>query len=116
MKFIRLLFVIPIILVTISIMSFTPSSVFAGSIDSPLKQFAMGAAAEDVMCKGDLQLMIRSSGNPACVKPESATRLADAGWGTIVEPMKKMDRASRSRHDDESRAIKRSRNETDRRN
>ncbi len=92
MKFTKLLSIIPIILLTISIMSFTPTSVFAGSIDSPLKQFAMGTASEDVMCKGDLQLMIRSSGDPACIKPESTTRLVDAGWGTIVESMKKMDR------------------------
>ncbi len=70
--------------------SFAFPAAFAGGVDSPLKQFVMGTAAEDVICKNNFQLMIRSSGDPACVKPESATKLADTGWGTIVESMKKM--------------------------
>ena len=53
---------------------------FAGGVDSPLKQSAMGTASEDVICKNNLQLMIRSSGDPACVKPDTATKLVDAGW------------------------------------
>lgn len=44
------LFMIPIILAAISIVVFSPTA-SAGTIDSPLKQFSMGIAAEDILCK-----------------------------------------------------------------
>ena len=63
---------------------------FAASIDSPLKQVEMGVEPEDVTCKDSFQLLIRYSGEPACVKPKSADRLVDAGWGTVIQSMKMM--------------------------
>ncbi len=51
--------------------------------DSPRKQMANGIAAEDVICKSGLTLMIRNSGSAACVKPSTAEKLANAGWGVI---------------------------------
>ena len=89
MKFTKLT-ILPIILAVIGIIAFSPT-VSAGTIDSPLKQFSMGTAAEDILCKEGLQLMIRSSGEPACVKQESTTRLVDSNWGTIVKSMKTVD-------------------------
>ncbi len=42
-----------------------------------------GIPAEDVVCKSGLALMIRISGDAACVKPATAEKLAVAGWGII---------------------------------
>ena len=60
----------------------TPAISF-GEIDSPRKQMANGIAPEDVVCKSGLTLMIRTSGDAACVKPTSAEKLIIAGFGTI---------------------------------
>ncbi|MDH3676894.1 MAG: haloalkane dehalogenase [Nitrosopumilus sp.] len=59
--------------------------VFGGNIDSPRKQMAMGTAAEDVLCKAGFDLMLRSSGTAACVKPSTAIKLENSGWGTITK-------------------------------
>lgn len=50
---------------------------------SPKQQMANGVSAEDVQCNVGLQLMIKYSGDAACVKPSSASRLVAADWGTI---------------------------------
>jgi len=62
-----------------------PAMSFAEIIDSPRKQMADGIASENVVCKSDFTLMIRSSGDAACVTPTTAEKLENAGWGTIVE-------------------------------
>jgi protein-disulfide isomerase len=55
-------------------------------IMSPKKQMASGVAAEDVMCKSELVLMIRStSGTAACVKSTTSLKLSEAGWGDVIE-------------------------------
>jgi hypothetical protein len=56
---------------------------FAQSIDSPRKQMESGITAEDVVCKSGFTLMIRISGDAACVTPTTAKKLTNAGWGTI---------------------------------
>ena len=56
---------------------------FAESIDSPRKQMDAGITAEDVVCKSGFTLMIRISGDAACVTPTTAEKLTNAGWGTI---------------------------------
>jgi len=63
----------------------TPSLSFADHhmIMSPRKQMANGVAAEDVICKTGLTLMIRITGDAACVKPSTAEKLIATGWGTI---------------------------------
>lgn len=58
---------------------------FAENIDSPRKQMANGVSAENVVCKSGLSLMIRISGDAACVTPTTAEKLETAGWGTIPE-------------------------------
>jgi len=55
-------------------------------IMSPKKQMASGVAAEDVMCKSDFVLMIRSSsGTAACVKSTTSLKLSEAGWGDVID-------------------------------
>ena len=55
-------------------------------ITSPRKQMEAGVEAEEVKCKSGLVLMIRSTnGYAACVKSHTSTKLANAGWGIIIE-------------------------------
>jgi len=44
-------------------------------IDSPRKQMAEGVLVQDVMCRGGLELVIRTNGMPACVKPETVDKM-----------------------------------------
>ncbi len=52
---------------------------------SPKKQMNDGVSAEDVICKGGFTLMIRMSGDAACVTPSTASKLSSAGWGEILK-------------------------------
>lgn len=56
-------------------------------IQSPRKQMASGVSAEDVICKSELVLMIRSNGMAACVKSPTSMKLSEVGWGVIIENM-----------------------------
>lgn len=47
-------------------------------IDSPKKQMRKGIAAEDVLCREGLELVIRTNGNAACVRPNTADRMEKA--------------------------------------
>ncbi|HEV2192550.1 MAG TPA: hypothetical protein VGR54_02900 [Nitrosopumilaceae archaeon] len=50
---------------------------------SPLKQFDSGIAANDIVCKGGLQLIFKAEdSSPACVKPDTVTKLIQRGWAT----------------------------------
>ena len=44
-------------------------------IDSPKKQMKRGISVEDVLCRDGLELVIRTNGSPACVKPETAEKM-----------------------------------------
>ena len=50
-----------------------------GDIESPRKQMKMGISAEDVICKSELELVIRTNEMPACVKLETAEKMKDRG-------------------------------------
>lgn len=63
---------------------FAPSHPDYSGMDSPKKQMYNGVAAQDVTCKPGLALMIRISGDAACVTPETSLKLSKAGWGKIV--------------------------------
>lgn len=53
-------------------------------IASPLKQFKSGIAANDVKCREDLMLVIKTTdGSPACVKPLTYNKLALQGWAKL---------------------------------
>jgi protein-disulfide isomerase len=64
---------------------------FGSMIDSPRKQMAMGTLAEDVVCKEGMALMKRSSGAGACVKPSTAMKLENVGWGMMLKDVMMMD-------------------------
>lgn len=50
----------------------------------PLVQLNYGVPAKDVKCKQGLQLVIKAEdGSPACVKPDTAQKLIERGWGTL---------------------------------
>jgi DNA-binding beta-propeller fold protein YncE len=56
---------------------------YSASLDSPKKQVNNGANPETVMCNPGLTLMIRYSGDAACVNSTTAEKLAIANWGEI---------------------------------
>ena len=62
----------------------TPTFSFGEIIDSPRKQMQNGITATDVVCKSGLALMIRISGDAACVKSTSVKKLTIIGFGTSL--------------------------------
>jgi len=55
-------------------------------LESPLKQFKSGIAANDVKCKQDLQLIIKAEDEtPTCVKLQTAQKLVERGWGWAMQ-------------------------------
>ena len=49
------------------------------TIESPLKQMEKGVLAQDIICRGELELVIRTNGMPACVNPETAEKMYERG-------------------------------------
>ncbi len=53
------------------------------NILSPLKQISSGIIPENVTCKNNYELIFKSTDtSPACVKPSTAEKLIERGWGT----------------------------------
>jgi len=63
----------------------TPALSHAASIDSPKKQVNNGASPEEVTCNPGLNLMIRYSGDAACVSATTAEKLATTNWGETTK-------------------------------
>ena len=72
------IFLLIILVVSIGI---APTLSYAASIDSPRKQMSNGSEPEEVICNPDLTLMIRYSGEAACVTSTTAEKLSEANWG-----------------------------------
>ena len=54
------------------------------SVLSPLKQFKLGIVLKNINCNNNFQLVIKAKdGTPACVKPETATKLIELGWAKV---------------------------------
>jgi len=51
----------------------------SAQIESPKKQLKQGVSPENIICKTGLELVIRSNGFPACVKPETAEKMQKIG-------------------------------------
>lgn len=51
---------------------------------SPLKQFKIGLPIEKIVCKNDLVLLMKTSGEPGCFKITTAQKVIQRGWGTKV--------------------------------
>jgi hypothetical protein len=52
-------------------------------VESPKKQMKNGIAAEDVVCKNGLDLLIRNNGDALCLKPSTSERFQERGLGFI---------------------------------
>jgi hypothetical protein len=62
------------------LLMFGTSSSFGEDI-SPLKQMEQGVPASEVACREGLVLMVRESGEAACLTAPSYLRSIDRGWG-----------------------------------
>ena len=52
---------------------------------SPLRQFKWGILQENIQCQTNLILMFKTEdGSPACVKPQTAQKLVERGWGMLI--------------------------------
>ena len=50
---------------------------------SPKHQLKNGILPEEIICKGGLELVFKSTdGSPACVKPKTAEKLIERGWAS----------------------------------
>jgi len=54
-----------------------------GEVDSPKKQMNQGISAENVICRTGLELVIRTNGLAACVKPDTAGKMQETGIAFI---------------------------------
>ncbi len=57
-------------------------------IDSPRNQMKQGVSAEDILCNQGLELVIRTNGMPACVRPETADRMQERGILLVTKILK----------------------------
>ena len=57
-------------------------------IDSPRNQMKQGISAEDILCNEGLELVIRTNGMPACVRPETADRMQERGILLVTKILK----------------------------
>lgn len=62
---------------------FLVPAVSFGDLDSPNGQRESGVAPEDIICREDLVLVIRTSGDPVCVTEKSGDKLVERGFGTL---------------------------------
>lgn len=52
----------------------------SSDIKPPLKQFESGISPDEIQCKDGLTLVQKHDDTPACVKPETKTKLIERGW------------------------------------
>ena len=57
-------------------------------IDSPRNQMKQGVSVEDILCNEGLELVIRTNGMPACVRPETADRMQERGILLVTKILK----------------------------
>lgn len=73
----------------LSLSIFTVGFSADATMDSPRKQMSRGVLVEDILCREGLELVIRTNGNAACVRPETADRMEKAG--ILFIPIKFLD-------------------------
>jgi len=83
-KFLKHMILFAFISLVLSI-GMAPAMSFGNIFGTPKKQMDDGVPTEDVLCRFGLDLMIRPSGDVACVKPTSARKLTGLGWETLAE-------------------------------
>ena len=77
-------------IIFLSLLTFSLFSVSYSTNDypSPNHQLKQGVLPEDILCNGNLVLIIRNNGNPACVKEDHSFRLLQSGWAEKIIPKK----------------------------
>ncbi len=73
-----------ITLALVMLASSVPYSFADDTYISPRKQLESGIAPEDVQCKDNRVLVLRTNGSPACVTEKTAER---TGWEIIIKPL-----------------------------
>ena len=55
-------------------------------IESPLEQYKSGVFPQDIQCKEGFDLIFKSKSGwiPACVKPDTAEKLLERGWTSMI--------------------------------
>jgi len=56
-------------------------------LESPMKQVKSGTSSKGIKCDQGQVLVIKSDNSPACVKPTTAQKLVELGWGVLKEQM-----------------------------
>ena len=51
----------------------------------PKKQQSHGRSIDEIQCKSGYVLMVKSNGDPACVKSRSAEKMVLRGWGELYQ-------------------------------
>jgi hypothetical protein len=60
-------------------------------LSNPKKQIQIGIHPKEIECKEKFELIFKFDGSPACVKPESNSKLIERGWGvSSLEEIKKI--------------------------
>lgn len=66
------------------VMTFLVSKINETEIDAPLKQIKTGISINQIQCKADFVLVIKSSNSsPACVRSNTAEKLLSRGWAEV---------------------------------
>jgi hypothetical protein len=55
---------------------------------TPAIQIKNGIKPENILCKEDFKLIFKIDNSPACVKPESISKLIERGWAKPTNPIK----------------------------
>ncbi len=84
----RIMKIFQILIICSFFLLITSQSSFA-DLESPRKQMKLGVAPEKITCDEGLVLMLRVSGMPACVKPDTAEKLEERGWKQIIQKFEK---------------------------
>ncbi len=83
-KFLKYMIIFALIPLVLSI-GLTPATSFGNIFGTPKKQMDNGVQNEDVLCRVGFDLMLRPTGDVACVRPTSADKLTGLGWETLTE-------------------------------
>ena len=74
---------------------------------TPLGQYMSGTPLDKIICKGDLEFVIKSSNwQPACVKSESIAKLIQIGWAASPEEYENIQAATANREIPQLQPIK----------
>ncbi len=60
------------------------ASINAKNLSSPLKQLKLGILIQDIKCQEGLILVKKATNSVACVKPQTAQKLVERGWGYLI--------------------------------